>query len=393
MGAMLPFAKVRLEANGLSYVGLALIDLGVTDSMASQTVVEHLHLTGPSHLSTITTVNGAGDPFQCMKVNFKVFFLDGRRSFNLRNVSTVQSLNINIPPTVNLDKLRKRWPHLKDVELLEHEPQEVCLVIGVDNPAVFVFTDYRIERACNRAPVAFRSPFGWDVVGPESKAAEQPSKCYRSAITSVKDDNFQELVTKFIRAEDFAAKPDAKPHVTKDVARAIDILDRTLRHNGERYVAPLLHRDEKPSLANNYEAAKRRFYKLEARLLKPENAKLHDLYVAGMDAYVKSGHASKLTVEEAAIQPTGRTIYLPHHPVEKPNKPGKYRIVFDAAFRHLLKCLNDILLQRPDWKASLHGLLLRFRLYMCAIVADREDVLARRREGSRSSPLASSWLQ
>ena len=57
-----------------------------------------------------------------------------------------------------------------------------------------------------------------------------------------------------------------------------------------------------------------------------------------------------------------------------PNKPGKVRIVFDAAAEHKWTSLNKNLLQGPDCTNSLVGVLLRFREENIALVADIESM-------------------
>lgn len=54
-----------------------------------------------------------------------------------------------------------------------------------------------------------------------------------------------------------------------------------------------------------------------------------------------------------------RVWYLPHFPVQ--NKPGKVRIVFDAAARANGVCFNDALLQGPDLLQTLVSVLFKFR--------------------------------
>jgi len=82
-----------------------------------------------------------------------------------------------------------------------------------------------------------------------------------------------------------------------------------------------------------------------------------------------------------------RTWYLPHYPAINQNKPGKVRIVFDAAAEYNGTSLNKNLLQGPDSTNCLIGVLLRFRQENTAIVADIESMFhqVRVREEDRES--------
>ena len=65
---------------------------------------------------------------------------------------------------------------------------------------------------------------------------------------------------------------------------------------------------------------------------------------------------------------TSKTWYLPHHAVLSPNKPGKVRVVFDAA------SLNDKLLTGPDLLNNLVGILMRFRTGKIGVMGDIEQM-------------------
>src|SRR4051794_38621668 len=68
----------------------------------------------------------------------------------------------------------------------------------------------------------------------------------------------------------------------------------------------------------------------------------------------------KLSPEE--VQAGGsRVWYIPHFPVLKPNKPGKIRVVFDAAAKVHGVSLNDALLKGPDLLNPLPAVLWKFR--------------------------------
>ena len=68
----------------------------------------------------------------------------------------------------------------------------------------------------------------------------------------------------------------------------------------------------------------------------------------------------------------GKEWYLPHHPVLKPNKPGKICRVCNAAAKYKNICLNDKLLARSDLLHGLIGTIFRFREGPIALTADIE---------------------
>ena len=87
--------------------------------------------------------------------------------------------------------------------------------------------------------------------------------------------------------------------------------------------------------------------------------------------YAEKGYARTMSTEEEQAL-SSRTWYLPHHPVFHPKKPGKLRVVFDAAAKFKGKSLNSSLLTGPDLLNSLPGVIIRFRTGRVAIVADIE---------------------
>ena len=92
-----------------------------------------------------------------------------------------------------------------------------------------------------------------------------------------------------------------------------------------------------------------------------------------MDSYISSAFARKLSERELA-EDSNTQWYLPHQPVTSPTKPGKVRIVFDAAAEYEGTSLNKNLLSGPDMTNSLVSGLLRFRQGM--IAADMEGIAA-----------------
>ena len=71
---------------------------------------------------------------------------------------------------------------------------------------------------------------------------------------------------------------------------------------------------------------------------------------------------------------TPKTWYLPHHAVLNPKKPGKVRVVFDAASKFDGVSLNDNLLTGPELLNNLVGILLRFRSGKIGVMADVQQM-------------------
>ena len=68
----------------------------------------------------------------------------------------------------------------------------------------------------------------------------------------------------------------------------------------------------------------------------------------------------------------GKIWYLPHHGVYHSYKPDKIRVVFDCSARYDGVSLKSQLLQGPNLKRSLVGVLRRFRRKPIAFQADIE---------------------
>ena len=123
-------------------------------------------------------------------------------------------------------------------------------------------------------------------------------------------------------------------------------------------------------MPNNYSSALSQMKSLEYRLeKKPE---LKKLYQDTIIVDVEKGFVRILKQEELEATKLGRQGYVPHHPVENPNKPGKVKRVCNAASKFRGISLNNNLLAGPDLPQNLIGIIFRFREQKVAITADIE---------------------
>ena len=68
------------------------------------------------------------------------------------------------------------------------------------------------------------------------------------------------------------------------------------------------------------------------------------------------------------------TNYMLHHSVTNISKPGKVRVVFDAAGQFHKTRLNEKLLKGLDYLNELIGVLLRFRRELYVVISDTKQM-------------------
>lgn len=181
------------------------------------------------------------------------------------------------------------------------------------------------------------------------------------------------MIERFWKIEDYGTtKPGGKPLSVED-KRALQIIKDTTTFVDGQYEIGLVWKCDNPQLPNNPSLADKRAESLRRRLTKKGNEELAAKYRDVMNEYIIKGYANRLTPEEAA-QASSITWYLPHHPVVNPHKPGKLRIVFDAAAEFEGTSLNKNLVQGPDMSNSLIGVLLRFRQGNIGLAADVQSM-------------------
>ncbi|XP_064637867.1 uncharacterized protein LOC135494046 [Lineus longissimus] len=258
------------------------------------------------------------------------------------------------------------WDHCKDLDMpSEIKPDQVKLLIGLDNPEAHV--QLEVRRGEPEDPLVVRTNLGWSLMGGDCNRESEFEPVSVNLIgvdqPARKDLNLEEFWT----TEAFGvASKCTKPSSMEDLKAQKFLEDTTTFQDGHNVVG-MLWRDLDSKLPNNITAARRRFDHLMKRFNQdPEYAKL---YQETMNGYISQGYARLMTAKEAAVS-TPRTWYLLHHGVTNPNKPGKVRVVYDAASSFQGHSLNSALMSGPDLLNSLFGVLQRFRLKPVGLVTD-----------------------
>ena len=123
------------------------------------------------------------------------------------------------------------------------------------------------------------------------------------------------------------------------------------------------------NLPDNYGIAYQRLVSLKRKLEHQPNVskQYHDYF----NDQLEKGVIEKVDSNDHGK--IGWTHYLPHHGVVREDKDTtKLRVVFDASCRGSGPSLNDCLEAGPSLNPELFDVLLRFRLFPIALVADIE---------------------
>ena len=335
---------------------LALLDTGSTNTFLSEHLAEQLGLEGSRHKYTMSTMSAMGASVSSKCVSINVASTDGAFCQQIHNVLVVPSIPARYPP-VSVDIAQ--YSHLSDIPIPHITPGErVDLLIGMDNSQLLIPLEYRRSSHTPSEPFAARSVFGWCLNGSISVGSISDMQIYFTQVES--------RLESLWHIENHDLDDDV---CSLDDKKVIDLWDREIcRDDDGHYVLPIPWKDGRPNLPNNKVVAKHRLNSLTKRLNKSD---LTETYDQNMHKLIDSGYAEQVPRGELTVD-DGSVWYLPHHPVISESKPGKVRPVFDCASKFQGVCLNDQCYQGPDLTNKLISVLLRFRQFRYAIMADIE---------------------
>ena len=365
----------------------AILDAGSSDSLLRQDVADALRLEGPEHRLTLGNVESEGAQRISRLLSLKVTPTGNgalNKTVNIERAWTVPRLNIP-PRQLVAERDKQKWSHLHDLDVPAVSTSQVGLLIGVDVQEAMLQHEYR--RGPKGQPYAVRTDFGWAVAGADHgtavDASDKPIHVGHVDVTI--DEQLNQQLERWWKTESFDTKYDRQELRSQEDEKALQHMQENTKFRKDlgHYETGLLWKAAKPRLPNNLELAKRRLAQLERSLDKDPNKAT--LYYKTMGSYIDRGYAKKLTQEEANVQPEN-TWYLPHHAVTNVNKPGKIRVVFNAAAEHKGISLNKELLSGPDLLNSLVGVIMRFRLHAYAFTADIESMFFQVRVIERDQP-------
>ena len=391
----LQIVPVTLHAGRKHLKTYALLDDASQATLIREDMAAKLGLEGRKDTFYLSTINETAKQVQCTEVSLDVSARNGKNRHKIQSVHLQPTESFNMPSRPSLKHIDDEGvhTHLEGLEFPAVSPDEVTILIGANCPEAHICSEV---RRGNCGPLAMKTIFGWTLFGPAGNASKPGKSVHCSTVLvgvdpvnsslpprnlfvnkismSREDISLNESVERFWLQEHVGILPPKEVAMSRDDLRALDTMEKhtkLLPHG--HYEVPMLWDKSQLPLPDNMSLVKKRFAFLQKKLRAKKD--LHAMFKKQIDSYLVQDppYARKLTKEEANAR-SAKTWYLPIHPVENPNKPGKVRVVNDGAAEYRGVSLNKALRSGPDLLNSLVGVLIRFRTNKVAVSADVEGM-------------------
>ncbi|XP_062705505.1 uncharacterized protein LOC115255509 [Aedes albopictus] len=365
------YLPVTLFGDGVQVSCHAFLDDGSELTLIDQQLAEDLKLFG-TVLPLCLKWTGGTHRYESdsQSINVEICGKDGKRML-LQDVRTVEELQLPYQ-SLDMDQLSERHGYLRGLPVDSYCNVRPRILIGLKHANLMLVR--RSREGKMGEPIAVKTNLGWTVYGGWASQDSSSTASHTYHICSCNEPDLthlNQMVKDYFSMDSLVVQPSHAGRLSKDDERAMALLESRTHFNGERYEAGLLWRSDKIRLPDNKAVAVRRWRCLEKRMEK--DTELASILHEKIAEYRSKNYIRKLTSEELSTK-YERVWYLPIFPVYNPNKPGKVRIVWDAAAEAYGISLNSVLLTGPDQLASLVGILYQFREHRIGVCADIREM-------------------
>ncbi|XP_049548132.1 uncharacterized protein LOC125959354 [Anopheles darlingi] len=362
------YHSVILHGRTSTIKAMAFVDEGSSFTLVEEDLADELGLDGPNQPLHLQWTGGITRVEKRSRVvTLKISGTPQGRQYTLSGVKTVQKLDLPAQ-TLDSEVLQSKYRHLRGVRLEPYTNERPKLLIGIGHLQVGLVLKCR-EGAAND-PVAVKSRLGWTVCGGADKVHNVAAVQVRSSDSSTTDEEIHQALNTYFSLDSLGVTKATRVTTTED-ARCLELLTARTRLVGDRYETGLLWREDDGTLPNSRPMALQRFQQLQRRMKRsPEFART---LKEKIKEYEEKRYIRKLSVSEEQ-QDEPRRWYLPIFVVTNPNKPGKVRLVWDAAAEVRGTSLNSALLTGPDLLSSLFEILIRFREGRIGVTGDIREM-------------------
>lgn len=373
---------VKLYGNNGTIQTYAFIDEGSSTSLINKSLVDKLGLHGPRRQLELQWFDNQKSVEESQAVKLKISGVHrASEIFELTGVCSVQNLSLPIQ-TLDVHQLHSKCQGLRNLPIQSYEEAKPEILLGLDHCYLGVSRHKTTANDFNGLIVS-ECPLGWIVYG---KTSDEKLSTPTARVCHINEsvDHLESVVNDYFTVENFGTQPTNAKMESKDDVRAMEILRSTTKRVGDRFESGLLWKMDETQLPDSFPMAMKRLVTVENKMKKDQLYSTR--YRETIKDHLKKRYAKKLTTEEvAAVSP--RTWYLPHFGVLNPNKPKKFRLVFDAAAAVEGTSLNSSLMSGPDLNQPLLSVLCKFRERRVGVCADIQEMFHQVmiREGDQDS--------
>ncbi|XP_070075749.1 uncharacterized protein [Drosophila takahashii] len=279
---------------------------------------------------------------ESVRVDLQISGAGMTKVYNLRDVQSVKALGLPVQ-TLDVDHLKNKYKHLRHLPLGGYAGAQPRLLIGPNNCGLG--RALRTREGSLEEPIAEKTRLGWTVKGSGTTSSTDAEirRYHVFQICACEEDNNKEIL-RLLRQhlwseQEVGYGAECKSQSDDDLLAVRQLEANTMRVEG-RFESSLLWRHKDSDLPDSLPTALKRAHCLNQKLLRQPD--LASEVRRQLDEYVRKGYARPISQTEAVESPYW---YLPIFPVVNVNKPGKLRIVWDAAARSEGISLNSLLLK------------------------------------------------
>ncbi|KAI5719978.1 hypothetical protein M8J77_000061 [Diaphorina citri] len=348
----------------------AILDSASSHSYMSEKLSKLLDLKSGQAVPMNVFTFGALEPkkMTASEVTIEIFAEEKPYQLNLFVVpNIVCSSNPRSYHTEFLSQINE-WYTLADEFLLEKPAQEFDILIGVDYYARFVLGEriqidnnlFLLNTICGY--VLSGSKSGRDVV--ELEPDQSIARSVLFTRTEISIDPSKDIK----KLWDLLTIGIKENHCVSDDDLALQSFEAGLQYEDSRYSVDFPWKNESREVQSNYGLA---FGRLKSLLARHKKDGILEACEKTITSQLESGILEKVAEEDLGK----KSCYFPYHAVIKEDSATtKVRFVMDASARQNRSkpSLNDLLYRGPVLLENLCSLLLRFRMYRCALIGDIE---------------------
>ncbi|XP_043279324.1 uncharacterized protein [Venturia canescens] len=359
---LLATARVLVkDKNGQEHCIRALIDQGSEVSLATERLIQKLHLPRKRSNHVICGVGGLDAGRSRGKTTIEMH----AKRFNRHLKANVLILHEITTYSGQIKTLNSTWKHVANLPLADpsfFKSDTIDLLLGADVYSSIILRGLR--KGSRLEPVAHETIFGWILTG---IAGQNKNHSSTTTLHIRQAEDLTHLVRKFWEQEEISSNS-----ITNEESQCeADFASSHSRQKDGRYMVRLPLLQHPPDLSSSRKGAASALASTEKRF--KGNAKFEALYREFMLTYEQMKHMSEVSPTES--NPTD-ACYLPHHGVwRESSSTTKLRVVFNGSWRTSTgKALNDYLNPGMNLLPALSDILLKWRKHQFVIAADIEKM-------------------